>query len=484
MIPRSAGNTDDAASESPSNSVTHSTVDATAVTCDQAIFTSVRTPMGEGYRIIAASRGVTAAEKQAITKTSPSHDSLIGTGPDATGLASYLLPTGRLCIAKFWCAGAEQSGRGGKRVYTHNIVMTSEDLSRFAFSVFAVIRSAEDSGVFTGALEPEKVLPQLSLPSDPVVAATFADSAELSRCASHVVEKLLDNRKIVLQVSGDPLAAARCLLAALPGPMRCEISFAAGLRFALSRSLRLNVTCRDHGVTMRRVQGQPIDLIASDDAATPTPDSAWARLVQHHFDSGDIASLNRWTSKPFASVDAGARERIANLCLALHDIASNATPRLLLQAKDGLARPPGGSEGEIAEEFLERAVNELTDRLAETKLDEIRRCWPVILDIRRQGESGRAFARPLIDAALQGCAGHDPVVAAELALDLARSSDPRDDKAVEIAIARLLGWCGRARGPLDPDVRRVCYEWIRLRPTCPVTARLRDRVAAESVPTP
>ena len=277
MTPRSAGNTDDPASESPSNSVTHSTVDATAVTCDQAIFTSVRTPMGEGYRIIAASRGVTAAEKQAITKTSPSHDSLIDTGPDATGLASYLLPTGRLCIAKFWCAGAEQSGRGGKRVYTHNIVMTSDDLSRFAFSVFAVIRSAEDCGVFTGALEPEKVLPRLSLPGDPVVSTTFADPAELSRCASHVVEKLLDNRKIVLQVSGDPLAAARCLVAALPGPMRCEISFAAGLRFALSRSLRLNVTCRDHGVTMRRVQGQPIDLFASDDAATPTPDDAAAR---------------------------------------------------------------------------------------------------------------------------------------------------------------------------------------------------------------
>ena len=52
------------------------TMTARTVCCDQAIFTSVRTPMGEGYRIIAASKGLTAEERKALTKLSPSHDSL------------------------------------------------------------------------------------------------------------------------------------------------------------------------------------------------------------------------------------------------------------------------------------------------------------------------------------------------------------------------------------------------------------------------
>ena len=47
-----------------------------ALNCDQAIFTSIRTPMGEGYRIIAASRGVRPEEKQLITRRSPSHGAL------------------------------------------------------------------------------------------------------------------------------------------------------------------------------------------------------------------------------------------------------------------------------------------------------------------------------------------------------------------------------------------------------------------------
>ena len=48
----------------------------TDLTCDQAIFTSIRGPMGEGYRIVAASRGLRPEEKQAITRLSPSHEAL------------------------------------------------------------------------------------------------------------------------------------------------------------------------------------------------------------------------------------------------------------------------------------------------------------------------------------------------------------------------------------------------------------------------
>ena len=61
---------------------------ATLLTCDQAIFTSIRTPMGEGYRVIAASRGVRPNEKQSITRNSPSHDSLC-VAPSDTDRADF-----------------------------------------------------------------------------------------------------------------------------------------------------------------------------------------------------------------------------------------------------------------------------------------------------------------------------------------------------------------------------------------------------------
>ena len=74
------------------------TQSATELACDQAIFTSIRTPMGEGYRIIAASRGLRPHEKQAITRSSPSHDSLCWTPaeeqniPGRLAAAFYKLP--------------------------------------------------------------------------------------------------------------------------------------------------------------------------------------------------------------------------------------------------------------------------------------------------------------------------------------------------------------------------------------------------------
>ncbi|MBU0718028.1 MAG: hypothetical protein KJ749_07255, partial [Planctomycetes bacterium] len=100
-----------------------------SIKCDCAIFTSVRTSMGEGYRIIAASRGLRPDEKQVITRNSPSHNgtcappsSADAETPTVVGAAFYPLPPGRLCVALSTHAGAEHTGRGGPRVYTYNVV--------------------------------------------------------------------------------------------------------------------------------------------------------------------------------------------------------------------------------------------------------------------------------------------------------------------------------------------------------------------------
>ncbi len=91
-----------------------------AVTGDQAVFTSVRSPTGEGYRLVAASAGVRAEEKVEITRRSPSHDNLCGSGAGAVGLSSYLLSSGRHCVGYVCHAGCEHTAGGHGQYYDND----------------------------------------------------------------------------------------------------------------------------------------------------------------------------------------------------------------------------------------------------------------------------------------------------------------------------------------------------------------------------
>ena len=123
------------------------------LSADHTIFTSVRTPMGCGYRLIAASPGVTAEERTKITRWSPSHGNLCSDNPAAEGLASYLLSTGRRCVAWSRHAGPEPTGRGGLRIHTHAVLLTAEAYRQFACMPAAVLQAI-------AALAPQPLIPQ------------------------------------------------------------------------------------------------------------------------------------------------------------------------------------------------------------------------------------------------------------------------------------------------------------------------------------
>ncbi len=174
----------------------------TTLTCDQAIFTSIRTPMGEGYRIVAASRGLRANEKQVITRFSPSHGGLCAPDhvePDKTtgviGVAFYRLPTNRLCVALTCSAGAEHTGRGGQRVYTHNVVFDASEFSRCGFNAFNVIRAMMATGLNTPNLKPSPILDELHLElksaPDSVETAAFPSLLEYAHGLAAMDQLLL-----------------------------------------------------------------------------------------------------------------------------------------------------------------------------------------------------------------------------------------------------------------------------------------------------
>jgi hypothetical protein len=56
-------------------------------------------------------------------------------------VAFYSLSSDRFCIAASHHAGAEHSGRGGQRVYTHNVIVSGDDLAKCGFNPFTIIRA-------------------------------------------------------------------------------------------------------------------------------------------------------------------------------------------------------------------------------------------------------------------------------------------------------------------------------------------------------
>jgi hypothetical protein len=308
------------------------TTTANTVTCDQAIFTSVRGPMGEGYRIIAASRGLKPEEKQTITRFSPSHDALcrpagaadganlgagtrqephVGAHRHATLAAAvatrpriqrpsdalipraqlsppadpvpgeengsicavsfYALPTGRLCVAYSRNAGAEHTGRGGQRVYTISVVMAANRFADFGFDPFQVVRAMEDAGLTEPQLKPSNALPEVELQSPPHRTTAIHDVTVRHR-HTPILAALLGNEGVVVNVGGGWLQSAEALMLSLPAPMRAAVGFSAGLRFSTGRAHRLQLLADENHTAKTRCAGQPMRYVDIESHANGSED--------------------------------------------------------------------------------------------------------------------------------------------------------------------------------------------------------------------
>ncbi|MFN2375777.1 MAG: hypothetical protein ABR538_04520, partial [Candidatus Binatia bacterium] len=92
---------------------------AAALPCDRAIFTSLPSPTGEGYRLVAWSGGVRPEERVELTRRAPSHGSLCSETAGSRALMQLRLQsTGRVAWGLVRVSGAEHTRRGGGRVWT------------------------------------------------------------------------------------------------------------------------------------------------------------------------------------------------------------------------------------------------------------------------------------------------------------------------------------------------------------------------------
>lgn len=456
------------------------------ISCDQAIFTSTRTPMGEGYRIIAASAGLRPEDKQVITRNSPSHDSLCSQANDARAFAWYPLPSERLCASLSCLAGAEHTGRGGQRIYTHNLIFDEAHFAVMGFNPFNVFRAMERAGMFQPQLTPTQILPEHSFDAEEMTSGMVAPEfpqavGPAARC--HILQRLLDDGGLVVHLDKHWPECAEAIILGLPGPMRAKVGFSAGLRYSIGRSHRLHVLCDDKGTARTRVTGQKMEFIEPGSVQPSNADrSAWVTFVERHWCERDFAGLVRRTSRAFSDLSPPGRERIGRLYNFTDELSKTETAKLISRASDYLQNEPAGMEGALCGEFLERARIELVDRFRKGVWLQVKQVWPGVVGLWRRSKKCSEFAGPVVSEALRAASREHPLTAAEAALETATSVPAFVDvqahgAIIESVLQQVLSWCPSAIGVDVERLNRVVSRWHSLRPACAVVRRIRELMA-------
>lgn len=335
---------------------------------EQAIFTSIRTPMGEGYRLVAMSPGITSEERAEITRRSPSHGSLGDSDPEAQALSSYGLNTGRQCVAWTRYAGREHTARGGQRVHTHLAVLEAAGFAAFGcdpFRVHAVLREAIGD---VPNIKPTSSLPclKLPLPACPPVtlgaedgSASLPAAPDIIQNACCVAAQLLGREAVLVLGAADPLELLRWTVAVLPQGFRANLTVSANLQYASSRHIRLTCVGENSPELQRAVQGQSVHILDLGCAVQPadSPYSAWFEFILERFAEGRLAETIAVADQLDGTLDRQLPVRIAAVCRDADRVerASQATLEELA-ARYGDVHPVHPAEARMVRQLLSAAV--------------------------------------------------------------------------------------------------------------------------------
>jgi hypothetical protein len=213
------------------------------VWAEQAIFTSLPRRGKAGYHLVARSPGVTDAEAGALTTWSPSHGALIIDESNRISVNFHSLPGGRFALSRT-CEGlAEYSGRGGRQLYTHTLIVDDKKLRQADNRPMTLYRDALALGLLRYRADPETHLRPVRLSStylapDPSYWTERAQALGITSLGS-LLERLATGQNVALEYGGDRIQLAECLVALLPPETRPQISFATSLRPSVVRPYQL-----------------------------------------------------------------------------------------------------------------------------------------------------------------------------------------------------------------------------------------------------
>jgi hypothetical protein len=243
---------------------------------EQAIFTSATADRTAGYQVVATSPGVAEEDRCELAVWAPSCDTLLDPGSDAASVNFHPLPSGAFCVSHSTPAGWEYAG-GGRRVYTHCLIVPPEILRRFANNPLALAEAAMAAGAMGSPCDeiPTR-LESIDLPGE----APEVDCAVLDQLVERVgaaqvgilIETALHSTCLALDA---PMGIERLLaglLNCLPPECRTMLSFSTGLKASSRRPFRLVPLPRDEAARcwlahQPTVHARPFDPPAAESRA-------------------------------------------------------------------------------------------------------------------------------------------------------------------------------------------------------------------------
>ncbi len=212
---------------------------------EQAVFTSLPRHGRGGYHLVSRSRRVSGEEAQAISRWSPSHGSLLQDQSNRVSVNFYALPGGRFALSRSCEGPPEYSGRGGRQIYTHILIIDSRSLEAVAGQPFVIYHNALALGYLFYQVNPAELLEPIELPGfnparDP--AAWLERARKLGLPALEPLrDRLLTGRPVRFSYAGDRAVLAECLIGSLgPGAVP-KISFATSLQPSADRPFVLSL---------------------------------------------------------------------------------------------------------------------------------------------------------------------------------------------------------------------------------------------------
>ncbi|HWL92125.1 MAG TPA: hypothetical protein VNT79_01200 [Phycisphaerae bacterium] len=310
---------------------------------DQAVFTSIRSPMGEGYRIVTASPGVRPEEKAEITRRAPSHAALCDGSESAAGMMAFILTSGRHCVGFSCHAGKEHTGRGGLRVYSHFVLLNAEEFARFGSHAGQIAGAARSAVADALVLKQAATAGKLSLAfADPLTGLSFKKSGvDQIKQILGIARLMMSDRPGAVALCQDGVRLIDAALTCVPAAIRARFALSAGVRYSPSRQLQFCLVNPDGGETQRALRGQTValvDCLSSDICAGRGPFDAWFEFVNRKVNAGAWDTIAHLTARLAHAVTPERLGRVVRMCddLVLIQGADAADLELIRSRWDGI----------------------------------------------------------------------------------------------------------------------------------------------------
>jgi hypothetical protein len=409
------------------------------VLCEQAVYTCLCTAAGQGYRVIAASAGLSSHDFSEIVRYAPALGGLCVDSPEAAGISFFPISNDRYAILHTCHAGKEPTGRGGRRTYTRIFVIQADDLRRFRNNPFAFVRAVAAEGGASVDLAADVILPPLALSPERGLsppAFDLAGGAISERWIATATDLLLSGHAVAFSAGTEGTVLAELILLTIPAPIRPRVSLSAGVTFAVSRPHRLVVLANVLPQTRERIAGSEYVFLDSstDPRSAPSISHPWARAVDRFIETRRTNALIGMLADRFGEKDVKALERIGALCLALDGAASNSLENLI-----DVAMPYVGLsadlplERELARQVVRLVRHRFSSLISHADCGQLSNVWQRMLGSEPRTPEAARLVEESSALAVTRMACLDPVEAMRMILQHGASAADHSSADLEYA---------------------------------------------------